>query len=172
AAGAESHQHSPNLPPGRGWYRGDLIHIVTTDTSRPAAAPKPTPELPHNTGLIVSTRPAELANRLSDTWGSERIRLLTPSALAGSDTSAFATSAGEHHRVLIADPDSWLARHALFTELGRRHPTAYHACTTAQYRQLSGDRTLPPPLATPHDTMWLAHPTASVCRAALPASQP
>lgn len=162
-AGADPQHFTPHLPPGRGWYRGDLVHVVMPRTSVAAArTPAPAPRLPRGAQLIVTTRPAELVARLTRAWGSG-------SAVAlGADAATISTASGESRGALVADPDSWGARLALFTELSRRMPVVYHDCSLAQFRLLSGRRTLPPPLAAPADTVWLTLAATTTTRATLP----
>lgn len=165
-AGADPARFTLELPPGRGWWRGDLVQVAhvesstTTTLTRATALSEP---LERRSMLVVSTRATELAGALDAAWGSGTAELLgtrEASSLTISDP-------GEATRILVADPETWQARWAQFTELARHLPVAFHDCTLAHYRQLSGSRALPPPLARPRDSVWLVHPAGQVTRAAL-----
>ncbi|MBX3093097.1 MAG: hypothetical protein KF680_00925 [Cryobacterium sp.] len=169
-AGADPARFTAELPPGRGWWRDDLVQVAQVESSTPmptraAAGLEP---LERRSMLVVSSRATELAATLDAAWGSGTVELLgfrEPSSLTIGDP-------GEPTRVLIADPETWQGRWAQFTELGRHVPVAFHECTPGQYRQLCGSRALPAPLARPGDSVWLLHPGGRVTRARLPARGP
>ena len=169
AAGGDPRRFSPDLPPGRGWYRGELVHVVaaTTDaTMRDESVATPT--LPRQTRAIVTTTPTVLIDRLARAWGDGSVVPLTRADTTTAHASAVTVTGDAHEPVFVADPDTWQTRFALLTELSRASTIAYHDCSVAQFRQLSGNRALPPPLAQPVDSAWLAHPAAPVTRARLP----
>lgn len=171
AAGADPRRFSPDLPPGRGWYRGELVHLVAP-TGAPletgGGARAETPVLPRETRAIVTPRPAALVETLTAAWGRGSTMRATATELSAPAPSTLSVTDGETPRVLVADPDTWLTRAALLTELSRTGAIAYHDCGLSAYRQLSGNRVLPPPLANPADTVWLAHPSTGTSRARLP----
>lgn len=166
-AGADPSRFTPHLPPGRGWWRGDLVQVAHVERSlEPSAPPTSAPPVPleRRSMLVVSTRPVQLRDALAAAWGSGAAELVDardPNPLTVSEP-------GEPSRILIADPELWQSRWSQFAELGRHVPVVFHECGLSLFRQFSGSRALPPPLARPGDSVWLAHPGASVLRAVIP----
>ena len=66
--------------------------------------------------------------------------------------------------ILLGDPDEWNASWVLLSALRPRVPMLFHACSLTEYRTLSRQRELPPPITAPRDTGWLLRPDGRVDR--------
>lgn len=160
AASGSSAGFDPALPPGGGSWFGARVQVVLVP---PAAHPeaRPTTDLAA-LGLaelaVVSSAPSAIVARLGE-LGPVRNLGLTPAA---------GTVQAEGPRgILLGDPDDWNASWALLAALRPRVPILFHACSTAEYRTLSRQRDLPPPITAPRDNGWLLHPDGRVERVRL-----
>lgn len=171
AAGADPRRFTPDLPPGRGWYRGELVQVaVPSIPSRELREGErgATEVLPRTTSAIVTPRATELVERLNRAWGQGSAVHVEAREPTDAAQGPVTVTADDKPPVLVADPEAWQSRLGLFSQLSRTSSIAYHDCTLAQYRALSSTRSLPPPLERPAHTVWLAHPSAETARARLP----
>lgn len=168
----------PALPPGGGTWNGSRVQIVhIADGS--GAAPPTLPDQPPTEGtavtltelcrtglVVVTSTPAPLAGRLTELLGAvARVTLLADRA-ATPELSV--EDAGAGAGIVVGDPDDWTAAWGILGSLRSRVPILFHACSLAEYRALSRQRELPPPITSPRDTAWLLHPDARVERVRLP----
>lgn len=173
AAGGDPASYESDVPPGRGWFQGDLVQVVSGDAAHDTLrvdATRTLPDLPRTVAAIVTTRPDDVIGRISRAWGSAAIEPLAHSATVTAGLDALVTGGvDDQPRVIVGHPDAWQSRFTQLTELGRHAPVAFHACTLAQFRQLSGSRGLPPPLApSSADAAWLTHPSGGITRGLVP----
>ena len=158
-AGGTSHDFSADLPPGRGWWRGHPLQLAS-------GAPAPRVVEPRVEWIdggesplaIVSPRPAPLLEALSQLGRAPSFVTI------GSET--LAVSAGEPG-ILVGDPDEWQASWGAVARIRRHRALVVHGCSTSEYRALTKQRDLPPPLAPRGGQFWLLKPDGEVVRAAV-----
>jgi S-DNA-T family DNA segregation ATPase FtsK/SpoIIIE len=76
-------------------------------------------------------------------------------------------SRGDAPGIIVGDPDDWQARWGAIASLRETVPIMVDGCSVADYRAVTRDRRLPPPLVRP-ETFWLVEPRAAPRRARLP----
>lgn len=147
--GGRAIDFSDTLPPGRGWWRGDVIQVVATKQSDAAIQP-----LPHSFRIasqpavaVASTRPREFTTRLLASHPGVRI--------LGPGDGELAVTAGVPFSIILGDVDSWNARWGALAALRGSVPIVIDNCSVADYRALLRDRDVPPPLAHPSEEVWL-----------------
>ncbi|HEU4849975.1 MAG TPA: FtsK/SpoIIIE domain-containing protein [Terrimesophilobacter sp.] len=158
----------PSLPPGGGTWNGSRVQVVLVPKAARPDSPR-TPDLdpsilagPAETGLaVVASAPAPLAARLGS-FG--RVTLL-----AGGAAAAEPAVEGGGKGLILGDPDAWNASWGLLGTLRSRAPVLFHGCSVAEYRALSRQRELPPPITSPQNDAWLLSPDGRVERVRLPA---
>jgi hypothetical protein len=106
--------------------------------------------LPAESVLVVSTRPRAIESVI--TRGSRRVVAL------GHGIEYPAGS------VVLTDPDGWQANWAAATALSRQVSVIFHECSVTEFRQLSRQRKLPPPLAEPATTAWMLNKDGAITR--------
>nr|WP_255525935.1 FtsK/SpoIIIE domain-containing protein [Frigoribacterium sp. CG_9.8] len=72
--------------------------------------------------------------------------------------------------VIIGDPDGWQANWALLGAVRRSGLVVFDRCSVADFRGLTGRRTLPPPIRTGADQCWSLQPDGSVSRMLAPSA--
>ena len=169
-AGGAGEAFRERLPPGGGLWQGRRVQVALA----PLGAPEPPPRVsgfdPSTEPLlgVVSGRPDEtLAILLA--CGVAPDAVLRPGAGAGE---AVQVGVGEPRRVLLADPHGWQASWGAIEGLQGRAPILFDGCTVSDYRALTRDRRLPPPLGSPSGdpstrAMWLLAPDGDVRRVRL-----
>ena len=147
----------PALPPGGGTWFGARVQVVLVPPVEHPEAP-PAVELA-GLGLtelaVVSTSPATI---------SDRLMALAPVRNLGDAPPVGVLQAEGPRGILLGDPDEWNASWALLSALRPRVPMLFHACSLTEYRTLSRQRELPPPITAPRDTGWLLRPDGRVDR--------
>ncbi|MGV8884093.1 MAG: FtsK/SpoIIIE domain-containing protein [Microbacteriaceae bacterium] len=164
-AGASGSTFHDALPPGRGLWLGHRVQVATSDHRFSAPIPaNPEPLVLGNTGtlFVVSTRPHEVCERLAAAFSAAVI-----SRVSQQPPGAVEISRGSETRILVGDPDDWQARWGALTAVRETIPIMIDGCTVADYRALTRDRQLPPPLAHPA-SFWLIEPRCAPRRARLP----
>ena len=152
-AGGSTASFDPNLPPGAGTWRGARVQLALASDPLPAQVHRAMQQIPSETLLAVSTRPRALA-ALLERSGRRLVALpLTGDCAAGS--------------VILTDPDGWQANWAQAAMLVKEHAVIFHECSLTEFRQLSRQRRLPPPLADPSTTGWLLELEGEVRRVQL-----
>lgn len=160
AAAGSAGGFDPALPPGGGTWHGARVQVALVPPALRPDAPA-TAELAGRrlSGLaVVSSSPMTIAERLGvlghvATLGNRPVHETIETAGPGA--------------ILLGDPDDWNAGWALLGTLRTRTPILFHACSVTEYRALSRQRELPPPITSPRDTGWLLHPDGRVERVRL-----
>ena len=158
-AGGTSTDFAADLAPGRGWWRGRPVHLAS-------GAPAPAlveARVEHVDGAggplaIVSTRPDELVTALS--------RLGATPAIVTVGAETLAVSNGESG-ILMGDPDEWQSLWGAVARVRRHRALIVHGCSMSEFRALTRQRVLPPPLAARGGQFWLLHPGGEAVRAAI-----
>ena len=72
--------------------------------------------------------------------------------------------------VIVGDPDAWQANWALLGAVRATGLMVVDRCSVAEFRALSGRRTLPPPIRRSSDQCWALEPDGSVRRMLAPSA--
>jgi S-DNA-T family DNA segregation ATPase FtsK/SpoIIIE len=74
--------------------------------------------------------------------------------------------------VIVGDPDAWQAAWGLAAGIRGSASLLFHGCTPAEFRAVSGQRRLPPPIVHRSSDGWLLEPDGTLRRVrALPDPQ-
>jgi S-DNA-T family DNA segregation ATPase FtsK/SpoIIIE len=170
-AGGAAADYDAGLPPGRGRWRGQDVQVVLAERRAPAKAPS-TAALetalgePGSAIAVASAHPAAIAALLERRGTVTR---LGPGPGGSAPVDGLEVRGGAAPHFVLGDPDDWQSSWALLGSLRARSPIVLHGCGVAEFRSLARTRALPPPIASPADTVWLLHPDGRVERARLTA---
>jgi len=121
--------------------------------------------------IVVTTRVAEFTRRLRafDVPVAE-LRNLPAPGVSASRVSASVLEVVDAHRpdVIVGDPDGWQANWAALGALRSGALIVFDRCSVADFRAISGRRTLPPPIRAGADQCWVLEPDGSVRRMLAP----
>jgi S-DNA-T family DNA segregation ATPase FtsK/SpoIIIE len=158
-AGGDPRTFDPELPPGAGTWRGDVVQVARPAEADRLAAWATTALDPirvdpaeHAIIAVVAARPRALRERLS-AGGARIVELGSGSEPAPGDLRV---SGGTVPTVVLGDPDAWLAEWALLSTARRDWPIILVGVTSADHRALLRDRALPPPLGQRPGECWLS----------------
>ncbi|HYI31893.1 MAG TPA: FtsK/SpoIIIE domain-containing protein [Glaciibacter sp.] len=182
AAGGALALFDPDLQPGSGLWKGARIQIVAPGpaadnrVNAAAGAPDPAPhvEIGTRTVLVVSGAPAHTASRLRAlcTAPGGAIRIIDIGGRTDPGASGVLIVGDiSPGAVLIGTPDDWQRQWTLLTTLRPTATMIADRCSVAEFRQASGTRQLPPPLAPGRSHVWTLTPGADAGRATLPAAE-
>jgi S-DNA-T family DNA segregation ATPase FtsK/SpoIIIE len=175
-AGGDPLLFASDAPSGRGEWRGAAVQIAVEEAPDETGGEKiaePSRANPTRVFdvddwpvvLAVSGNPSRLARLLSGSGipssAIERLRADAPAAGLG-------IRAVRDPLIVVGDPESWHREWLRLTTLRPDAAMLFDSCTIADYRALSGQRTLPPPIADPRATGWLLEPGGTVLRVRLP----
>jgi DNA segregation ATPase FtsK/SpoIIIE and related proteins len=168
-AGGSAAGFDPALRPGAGHWGGHRVQVAFVEPpERAPAEPVPPLDLEGWPGLaVVANAPQAVQERLR---GIGTVTLVDPGAFpAGLDVAATNPAARDsaRPRILLGDPDAWLANWGLVGRLRASVPVAFHGCSVADFRAISHLRTLPPPVTESADALWLLLPDGAVRRTRL-----
>ncbi len=80
------------------------------------------------------------------------------------DAGQLTVDAGDALTVFVGDPASWQRQWTLLSALRRDAPVIFDRCSVADFRLVTGSRTLPPPLAPGSGHCWQLTPDGDVRR--------
>ena len=134
-AGGEGSQFVATLPPGRGLWRGQWVHVVADPPALSAPGASTAPLLdPRRARAIITSRVAPLMAR----W---------PSAIALADAGPDLRSLALPGVTIVGDLDEWQSRWGAVAALRTQADIILDGCTPADFRAITRSRQLPPPLA-------------------------
>lgn len=168
-AGGATSLFSADAVPGRGEWRGAAIQVASTgiplreSAAQPGAVPSdlaadglasaglaPFDWARWPTVIAVTSRPEQLrrilgprAERLDQSVSSESPRLPV---------------------VIVGDVDGWSAQWQRMSTLRMSAPILFDRCTVAEFRAVSGQRRLPPPIDQYSGSAWLLEPGGALSR--------
>jgi S-DNA-T family DNA segregation ATPase FtsK/SpoIIIE len=164
-AGGDPRGFDPDLPPGAGTWRGAVVQVALAGEAERgtlaernavgqdgAELPQPIAPTDHPVLAIVAGRPRAYLGRLRATGahvielGGASIPTLEQLRLLGAATP----------RVLLGDPEAWLADWALLAAARRDWPIVLIDVTAADHRAVLRDRALPPPLGAAPGECWIS----------------
>lgn len=176
-AGGTADQHDPQMPPGRGFWRDHLVQVGFVPP-HPATTSRATAMIDFPAGAstaIVSSRPRDIAARIVSTTAAadsaSPIRIVDLAERVGTDSELIVTDSATH-TIIVGDPDSWQSSWTLFGAVRRVMPVMFDGCGIGEFRALTRNRALPPPLATSPPggasrNAWLLVPDGTLRRAAV-----
>lgn len=165
-----------DAPPGAGEWRGSRIQIAIRSPER-GSAREPAPGVGgfdlagFASVVVVTSRVAEFTRRLRaiEPPVGEVRPLSEPSAFHGG-SGALEVVDVRSPTVIVGDPDGWQANWALLGALRGRGLVVIDRCTVAEFRAISGRRSLPPPIRAGADQCWALEPDGSVRRMLAPSA--
>jgi S-DNA-T family DNA segregation ATPase FtsK/SpoIIIE len=172
-AGGDSGEFDAALPPGGGIWRGHRVQVAFDNAAEPEPpAPSAVPRASWRDAegwAIVSVRPGELVRRLGALPASappiEVVELPATPVLHAPD---LAVRQAHARRAIVADVATWQSQWGLLGALGQRHAIVFDGCSVADFRALTRQRQLPPPLRQHSDAVWLLTPDGVLRRARPP----
>ena len=178
-AGGSATGFSTDAPPGAGEWRGSRIQVALRSPAQPdsmvSASPAVTPFdlAAYDSVIVVTTRVAEFTRRLRAPVApvSEVRHLPAPGASVSSANAGVLEVVDAHAPdVVVGDPDGWQASWAMLGALRSRALIVFDRCSVAEFRAISGRRTLPPPIRAGADQCWALEPDGSVRRMLAPSA--
>ena len=171
AAGGTTAQHDPRPRPGAAVARGLTAQLAMAEAAIAVAAPDVVRLPDRGPVAVVTADPVRVLARLRQ-LGLQADDVET--ALGSSDplaqvSAATLESGSGELRLIVLGPDQVQARWALWQQMQARLPIVWFQIGLAQYRMLSGDPQLPPPVLGT-DQGWLRLPGQAVQRLRWPQS--
>jgi S-DNA-T family DNA segregation ATPase FtsK/SpoIIIE len=173
-AGVPADRHDERMPPGRGFWRGDVVQIVTAPMTprRPARPPRVLDLAAGHATAIVSTAPRRISALLAERAGVTVVDLAAEGSAAAG---VLAIGGARGHTVVVGSPDAWQGAWTLLGALRARVPLVFDGCTLGEFRSLSRSPRLPPPIDQPGSSaaagdrhVWVVTPDDRIERARLP----
>ena len=153
-AGGTAGEFDENAPAGRGIWRGRGIQIARGEGSLEPV--KAETAAVRGAFVAVAANPRAFIHRaLAVGVRAERL-----------DASALSVSTGEP-RVLVGDADEWQSQWGALPRLRETLPVVVDGCSLAEYRAVTRQRELPPPLSGRIGEFWLLDPDGTARRATL-----
>ncbi|HAM26393.1 MAG TPA: hypothetical protein DCP11_06685 [Microbacteriaceae bacterium] len=162
-AGGEPAGFEPAAPPGRGEWLGNRLQLALYD---PDADPDPEPRAAPpsivdwsdgSRRAVVSTAPAAFERALRESGCAATVIQLGVRA-------ALDVLGATDPVVIVGNPESWQANWGLASTLRGSASLVFHGCTPAEFRAVSGQRRLPPPIVRRSTDCWLLEPDGSLSR--------
>lgn len=159
-AGGDPTLFDGNAPAGRGEWHGAALQVAFAShnelvESRPGGPPPVF--MPTGPTLVVTPRAKEFAVRYPD--------CLAVVVRAGDRGGPAADELGVHPAdrptLFVADPDAWQANWQLLSELRSTATMIFDRCSVADFRAITGNRQLPPPIEPGSSSAWLFQPGGS-----------
>ncbi|CAN5417904.1 hypothetical protein BH10ACT4_BH10ACT4_02250 [soil metagenome] len=172
-AGGTTAGFSADAPPGAGEWRGSRIQVAMSPAlPGPPIGQYAAPAAPfdpgiHRTVAVVTTRVAEFTRRLGaidPPVGDVRV------LASASRTGAFPIDVvdASSPTLIVGDPESWQANWALLGAVRAGGLVVIDRCSVAEFRAISGRRSLPPPIRAGADHCWAMEPDGTVRRIQAP----
>lgn len=182
--GEEPRSGQDRLPPGRGFWKGDLVQVISAGSSRaldvPGASGAPLAIESGQSVAIITAAPEAVSRALRSlagvevtTLGSAPIGSMASAtaadtrARAAAEPGGLTTTAPAAH-ALVGDAAAWQADFRALTLALQRGGLVVHGCSVQEYRVLTGSRSLPPPLPPGRAHAWQLGVDGAVARVLLP----
>jgi S-DNA-T family DNA segregation ATPase FtsK/SpoIIIE len=187
-AGGTPKLYSERSHRGSGSWRGERVQVAVGEASATCVPLDVEQFSPAGSFSVVSTAPRVSAARVL-AWVEQRgakceivelgsntsVSASSLMGVSGSRTSAAGASStrsddvsvsrGETPRVMIGDPESWQSHWGALGQARSVTPVIIDGCSPAEFRTLTRERTLPPPLEAGANQFWLLMPNREVVRA-------
>jgi S-DNA-T family DNA segregation ATPase FtsK/SpoIIIE len=173
-AGGDGTRFTDRLPPGGGLWGALRLQVAVPGTNPDTTAHRsPTPASPTPASptldrplAVVARDPAGFAARLRRAFP----RLDAPGAvleLAAAPASGVSVAAGPRAVAVVGDLDTWQAQWGALAALRATHTVIVEGYGTGDYRAVTRERALPPPLAAEGSAFWMLRPGGHAERARL-----
>ncbi len=174
-AGGEAAWFDPAAPPGRGEWFGNRVQLALAPADPLEPDSVEVERVDWSDGsrrAVVSTTPEAFELAMRRAGRSEPIVQLRSRDSSATGPAVDVTGAGAR-AVIVGDPDAWQAAWGLASSVRGSTSLLFHACTPAEFRAVSGQRRLPPPIVRRSTDGWLLEPDGSLRRVrALPDQEP
>ena len=163
AAGGDPAHYAPGTPPGRGRLDGRAVQIAMTPDRRSTGAESAAPWHPQRslTGFVMRRSP--VARGALAEWERYGARILSLEEFAGDGEWA---STGPV--VVAGDAEEWQRHWRALTTMRSDQDLVVDASCAAEFRVLTGERTLPPYCEPGQPRGWLLSAGAAPARIVLP----
>jgi len=175
-AGGDPARYVDRARPGEGSWEGLRVQVALGPGPAPAAPPatalvaaaSPPPSTldPGRPIAAVSSRPADFARRLRQAFpafaAANTVVMLGHGSPAPQE---IAVSSGGRTRAIVGDAEAWQAHWGAVTSLRSSHQVVVDGYQAAEFRALTRQRELPPPLNPGSPAFWLLPPEGGVLRA-------
>ena len=164
AAGGDPAHYAPASPPGRGRLDGRAVQVATTPDRGDAVREPVAPWHPHRslTGFVMRRSPGT-RGALAE-WERHGARILSLDDFAGDGEWA-----GPGPVVVAGDAEEWQRHWRALTTMRSDQDLVVDASCAAEFRVLTGERTLPPYCEPGRPRGWLLSAGGAPVRVALPA---
>jgi len=161
-AGGRGDQYDERMPPGGGVWESNRVQVGHLPPRQPPPAQvPPTLDLrPGATTAVVSSSPRDFATRVKGGRGIRIVDVGTADTGQRPDASV--------RTILLGDPQAWQGAWSTLAAVRGRIPIAFDGCTVGEFRAVTGQRRLPPPLAPASGSLWLLTAGDKLERATLP----
>ncbi|MET0735485.1 MAG: FtsK/SpoIIIE domain-containing protein [Microbacterium sp.] len=169
AAGGDPAHYSPGAPAGRGRFGGVAVQVAIADdpacaqVSTATAGPAPWHPSGPLSGLVARRSPRVSAALAA--WAERGIR-----SVSLDDYAADPSVTAEGPVVLVGDPDDWQRHWRQLASVRADHDLVIDTACAAEYRVLTGSRSLPPFAEPGSGRAWLMSAGAEPARIVLPGS--
>lgn len=166
-AGGEPAGFDGSAPPGRGEWFGNRLQVAlaAVETLEPDSVDAPPVDWTDGARrAVVSTTPDAFERAMVLAGCAEPVIQLRAGGSGGIAGGAVDVSGAGQGAVIVGDPDAWQAAWGLATGIRRSVSLLFHACTPADFRAVSGQRRLPPPIVRRSADCWQLEPDGSVRR--------
>lgn len=162
AAGGDASHYAPGEPAGRGRLDGRAVQIAFTARSFTSPALSPQVWQPRSplSGFVMRRSPA--ARSALAAWEQQGAELLTLEEFAGAGWDAVRPA------LVAGDPDEWQRHWRALASLRSDHDLVVDASCAAEFRVLTGERSLPPYCEPGRPRGWLITAGAAPRRVVLP----
>jgi S-DNA-T family DNA segregation ATPase FtsK/SpoIIIE len=175
-AGGDGAHFTERLPPGGGHWLGLRLQVaVAPDGPRPAHARPAAQPVGSTTAELDLARPLAVVSRHPSRFG-ERLRRALPRLAAdraileigAAAASGVTVGSGQTGLAIVGDTDSWQAQWGVLGQLRGTRTIVVEGYGAAEFRTLTRERELPPPLAPGGHSFWILEPGERPRRGVLP----
>ncbi|MBD8022092.1 FtsK/SpoIIIE domain-containing protein [Microbacterium gallinarum] len=166
AAGGDPAAFVPGAPPGRGVLDGTALQVALAPRL-PSLAPDPSPDWCPSAPLTAfATRRSPAARAALDEWERRGVRSVSVDGYAADPA---VTADGPV--VVVGEPDDWQRHWRLLADARGDHDLVVDTSCAAEFRLLTGARTLPPYCESGRGRAWLISAGGDAVRIVLPSAE-
>ncbi|WP_396668587.1 FtsK/SpoIIIE domain-containing protein [Microbacterium sp. R86528] len=168
AAGGSPEHYAPDAPAGRGRIDGVMVQIATVPEPEPAPTAPPRQEwMPavNLTGYVARRSPA--ARNAISRWQSGGVRVVSL-----DDYVAHPEVTADACVIVAGEPDEWQRHWRMLSQIRGDHDLVIDASCSAEFRLLTGWRSLPPYIEPGRGRAWLTASGGDPERIVLPTIDP
>ncbi|HEY8913585.1 FtsK/SpoIIIE domain-containing protein [Lacisediminihabitans sp.] len=166
-AGGEPAGYDPSAPPGRGEWFGNRVQVALAagEALEPDSVEAPLVDWSDGARrAVVSTTPETFERAMKRAGCAGPVVQLRAGGSGETAGAAVDVRGAGARAVIVGDPDAWQAAWGLAASIRGSASLLFHACTPAEFRAVSGQRRLPPPIVRRSTDCWLLEPDGSLRR--------